>query len=123
MRKPKEFSKHPFHQSFDYRGVVKNVVDGDTIDVFVDLGLNHYAYITVRLKGIDVWEIRKEQRPQGLVAKERVQDLVLNKQVFLKTFKDTQSFGRYVAEVFFFDSHGVIRSLGDVLREEGHEKV
>lgn len=52
---------------------VKNVVDGDTIDVVIDLGFNVLFEQRVRLAGIDTPESRttdKAEKALGLEAKE-----------------------------------------------------
>jgi len=41
---------------YDYRAQVKNIVDGDTLDVCVDLGFHMRRDIRLRLKGIDTAE-------------------------------------------------------------------
>ena len=50
MRKPAEFVDHPFPfpTPSTYRAVCKHVVDADTVDVLVDLGMHQYHYATVR---------------------------------------------------------------------------
>lgn len=107
MRKPLEFVKHPV--SFldaknmgGYRAVCTHVVDGDTFDFLVDLGLHQYAYITVRLEGVDTAEIYgKDASPEGMEAKEFVEGEILGAPCILFTGKDVTSFGRFVATVYY----------------------
>ncbi len=127
MRKPAEFVNHPvpFPANPCYRAVVKHVVDGDTFDVFVDLGMYEYSYVTIRLAGLDAPEINNRdeaERKRGIVARDRARELVLMNPVRIVTQKDKQSFGRFIADVFYIDARGVERSLAEVLRAEGHVK-
>ena len=48
---------------------IVRVVDGDTIDLEIDLGWEIRFVERVRLLGIDTPEIRGEERPRGLQAK------------------------------------------------------
>ena len=62
-----------FALDFLYPVEVERVIDGDTIVVDLHLGLGVVLddqYI--RFYGIDTWEIRGEERPKGLLAKEYV---------------------------------------------------
>lgn len=109
-RKPSEFINHPipFAMAPEYRAFCRYVVDGDTLDVFVDLGLFHYAYETVRLKDFNAGEIYRpkteEERQLGYAAMNFIKEKILNKPVRIRTYKDTQSFGRYIADVEYFEN-------------------
>lgn len=134
MRKPSEFENHP--ASYDYarsigclRAFCKYVTDGDTFDFFIDLGLNQYAYDTIRLYNLDTAEIfhpsNAAEREHGLAAKARAIDLILNKPVLLKSYKDAETFGRYVAEVGIVtvtDGQYTLTMLAETLRSEGFQK-
>lgn len=104
---------------FEYRATVTQVIDGDTIDVSIDLGFDISHTLRVRLYGINTPETRtknKEEKAKGLAAKERLKDLIEGKSIVLKTQKDdTEKFGRYLAEVFV-DSV----SINKQLVQEGH---
>lgn len=83
------------HKVFEYRGKVSNVVDGDTLDVEVDLGFKIATKQRIRLAHVDTPE-RSEQKYAE--AKKLVEDLTLNKNVFLRTSKPSK-WGYYLAEV------------------------
>lgn len=130
MRKPSEFENHPITydhaRSFGgFRAFCKYVTDGDTFDFFIDLGLNQYAYDTIRLYGLDTAEIfhpsNAAEKAHGLAAKARAEELIGGKPVMIKSFKDAETFGRYVAEIWYPEA-GLIYSLADKLREEGFAK-
>ena len=77
---------------YAYKAIVTNVVDGDTVDVNVDLGFKVYSKQRIRLAGIDTPE---RGQPGYQEAKDRVTELVLNKEVCLQTFKASK-FGYYL---------------------------
>ncbi len=123
-RIPPEFIAHflPFPEQPIYRGVCTYVVDGDTFDVLCDLGFNDYRYITVRLRGVDTPERNSSdpaERARALDATRYTAVLILGKQIALTTYKDTQTFGRYVADVSLLQN-GVLVDLAGLLREAGH---
>ena len=51
---------------YQYRAIVKKVVDGDTVDLLVDCGFNIMRKERIRFYGVDAWEVRGEgARPRG----------------------------------------------------------
>ena len=110
MRKPADFIGHPvpFPVNPFYRAVIKHVVDGDTFDAFADVGLYHYPYLTVRLRGYDAPEIfgrdAAAERELGYIAKDFAVRELQGKPVYLVTYRDKTSFGRFEADVFY-DAH------------------
>ena len=84
-----------------YKALVVGVYDGDTITVDIDLGMSTWKKnVKLRLARVDTPEIRGEEREQGLQVRDYVRDLILNREVTIKTFKDaTGKYGRYIAEV------------------------
>ena len=126
-RKPAEFVNHPmdFPSDLAFRGFCTNIVDGDTFDALIDIGLNKYAYEALRLKDIDTPEIfrpkSEEEREAGQKAKTFVESLILNKPIKLVTYKDKTTFGRYVADVLYYQN-GEWYDLAQSLRDQGYEK-
>lgn len=80
---------------FEYQGKVFNVVDGDTLDVEIDLGFKIATKQRIRLAHVDTPEKGQENYAE---AKKLVEDLTLNKNVFLRTSKPSK-WGYYLAEV------------------------
>jgi micrococcal nuclease len=82
---------------------VVSVYDGDTIRADIDLGFGiHMKNQRIRFMGIDTAEVRGEERPEGLVARDFVRDRILGQRVMLRTFKDTKGkYGRWLAEVYY----------------------
>ena len=81
---------------FDYNFKLVKVVDGDTIDVDIDLGFGVWLRNQrIRMMGIDTPESRTsddEEKVYGLLAKQRLITLLADAKV-LRTFKDGR--GKY----------------------------
>jgi micrococcal nuclease len=90
---------------YEYGCKVTRVVDGDTIDVDLDLGFDIIYKCRVRLYGIDTPESRtrdKDEKARGKLASKFLQDAISNgKHVILQTqLKDSKGkFGRVLASV------------------------
>ena len=100
-----------------YRATVLNVVDGDTIDVEVDLGFSLRATHRLRLLGINTAEMHADaskERELAKTAKEETAKLV-GKKVMIETEK-TDSFGRYLATIFV---DGEKQSFNDLMIKKG----
>ena len=64
----------------EYNCTIRRVVDGDTVDVDIDLGFDMWIHNErVRLYGIDTPETRTrdlEEKQAGIAAKKRLQELI-----------------------------------------------
>ena len=76
---------------YEYNYKLVRVVDGDTVDIDIDLGFGTWLRKQrIRLMGIDTPESRTrddEEKKFGILAKEKLQQLLANSRV-VKTFKD-----------------------------------
>jgi len=115
---------------YEYRATVIKVVDGDTVDVDIDLGFGIVlSDERVRIMGIDTPESRtrdKEEKKFGLAAKARVKQL-LGKTCVLKTQINKNGedmkgkFGRILGDFSVYDSAtDRWRMLTEILVSEGH---
>ena len=125
MRKPEIFNGHPMpFEPKMVRAVCQYVVDGDTLDVLVDEGFFDYAYITVRLKDFDAPESRTTnlaEKAHGLEAAGFLRQTLNGRFIKLVTFKDTETFGRFVADVWMWWQDGW-KNVAEFMRENGYEK-
>lgn len=80
---------------YTYKAQVLNVVDGDTIDVIIDLGFKLTMQQRLRLARVDTPERGREGYDE---AKSFVQSMVGNKLVTVQT-KKVSKWGYYLAEV------------------------
>ena len=109
---------------FSYRiNKVTKVVDGDTIDVLLDMGFDIKYKSRVRLFGIDTPESRtrnKVEKKFGLAAKAKLQSL-LGKDTVLKTTINKKGvdmkgkFGRVLGDFLIED-----KSVATIMCETGH---
>jgi micrococcal nuclease len=105
---------------YEYKATIRRVVDGDTVDVTLDLGFDILYNNRIRLLGIDAPESRTrdlEEKALGLAAKDRVKELCpVGSTVILRTTKDGKGkFGRILGEIFVEG-----QSVNKLLVEEGH---
>ena len=105
---------------YEYRATIRRVVDGDTVDITLDLGFDILYNNRIRLLGIDTPESRTrdlEEKKLGLAAKERVRELCpVGSTVTVKTTKDGRGkFGRILGEIYVGDVN-----VNKLLIEEGH---
>ena len=107
--------------------IVERVVDGDTIDVSIDLGFSVWIKQRLRLWGIDAWESRTkdaEEKVKGLAAKQFVENCCPNGTVVMVEIKKWEGkFGRAIAIVEFHNDAGVLAELNHNLVEAGHAVV
>jgi len=86
----------------EYQAELIKVLDGDTIDCWIDLGFNLKIKKRIRYMGIDTWESRTrdlDEKKKGLVAKARNKEL-LEGGVFKLISHGTGKFGRVLGEIF-----------------------
>lgn len=85
---------------------VVSVYDGDTVTLVVDLGFGINYKIKVRLFGIDTPEMRGDERPQGIIARDWLRERLANaERITIKTVRDKQGkYGRYLGMLHVDDS-------------------
>ena len=94
---------------YEYRAKVEKIYDGDTITVEIVLGFGVYKTERLRLSGIDAPELRGEQRPYGLVSRDKLRELILGQEVIIKTYKDKKGkYGRYIADIYIDSESGMV---------------
>jgi micrococcal nuclease len=102
---------------------VENVVDGDTIDVLIDLGFDILFQSRVRLAGIDTPESRTKdlkEKSLGLESKEYLKKALKDaKSVIIKTEKmdSSEKYGRILGWVYI---NGDTISLNDKMINDGY---
>ena len=102
---------------------VKNVVDGDTIDVVIDLGFDILFASRVRLAGIDTPESRttdKAEKILGLEAKEYLKKQLKDaKSVVIRTEKmnSSEKYGRILGWVYI---NGESESVNNKMINDGY---
>ena len=105
-------------EPFVYNAILERVIDGDTIDVTLDLGFNVFLKKQrCRLAGIDTPESRTRdlaEKKLGLQAKARLTELC-GERLKIKSL-GRGKFGRILAIPYTNDNE----DIGQILMQEGH---
>lgn len=100
---------------YQYKCKIVKVIDGDTVDIDIDLGFNVIlSNQRVRLNGLDAPESRTtnpEEKPRGLLSKKKVEEkLAVGDWVKINTTKSDNNddkFGRTLGEFILDDGTNV----------------
>jgi micrococcal nuclease len=108
---------------YHYKAQVVNIVDGDTIDVVIDLGFKITTNQRIRFARIntpETYNVKKdsEEYQKGILSKQFVQQRLEanNNEIQLETEKVPEKYGRYIGTIWLADSK---TSLNDELVEKG----
>ena len=110
---------------YEYRSTIVKIVDGDTVDVDIDLGFGTWLHNErVRIMGIDTPEARtsdKTEKVFGLAAKQRLTELlgpnpILRTMVSKKGEDMKGKFGRILGDFKTKDG----QMITDIMIAEGH---
>jgi micrococcal nuclease len=109
---------------YTYKATVERVVEGDTIDLVIDLGFKITSFQPIRLGGINIpgtYNVKKDSEAykKGIKAKAFVPERITdnNNEVIVETDKDIGKFGRYIGIIRLSDRE---QSLNDELVEKGY---
>ena len=113
-------------EMFFYRARVVDVIDGDTLDLMIDLGFNVHHSIRVRLDGVNTPESRTKdlrEKELGLKAKAFSSDWTTRHcVVFVQTVKDKkEKFGRILARIY--SDENKTACLNDDLIDSGNART
>lgn len=99
---------------------IVKIIDGDTVDVLIDLGFKTFVKKRIRVNGINTPETRTrdlKEKALGLKAKARVEELLLEEDCLIIKSYGQGKFGRVLGDIYF--SKDKI-NLGSLLVAEGH---
>ena len=86
---------------YTYKAKVINVYDGDTVTLLIDLGFNIQLEVKARLYGLNAPEVRGKSRPLGLTTRDKLRQLIDQKEVQVRSFNGKQGkFGRWIVEIW-----------------------
>lgn len=109
---------------YEYKAILKKLVDGDTMDLIIDVGFKMTTTQRVRLKGVntpETWRRKKtsDEYKKGMAAKKFVANRFKENKntATIKSDAETGVYGRYIVEVLFEDSK---TSLNDELIQKRH---
>jgi micrococcal nuclease len=121
-----------FERIWTYRCTVERVIDGDTLDVYVDAGFRNYRSERLRLLGVNTPELRAanpEERLRAQAAKSFVEQWVQDHRAhaaseapdwpFAIRTEKSDSFGRFLCHLECAQGH----PLNQALLDAGHATV
>ena len=106
---------------YEYKAKIHRIIDGDTVDVTIDLGFEMTTKQRVRLYGINTPETRTrdlEEKARGKAAKARLLELLndCGRKIVLRTTKRGK-YGRILGKLL----HPVtLENFNQTLLKEGH---
>ena len=100
---------------YEYKCKIVRVVDGDTVDVDVDLGWSTFRCgERIRLYGVDTPECRTrdaKEKQAGLAAKDYVTRRLQLGRTYTLTTKEKGKFGRYLGVILLEDGTSINEAL------------
>jgi len=100
---------------YEYPCKIVRVVDGDTVDVDIDLGFSHWIHNErIRLYGVDTPECRTrdaEEKAAGLLAKAFVEDALHIGGTYTLQTREKGKFGRFLGVIFVSDKTSINTAL------------
>lgn len=94
---------------YRYNATVERVVDGDTIDLMIDLGFDVWTHQRIRLNGIDTPE---RNTPLGKALKKHMANLLEGTKIIIDVTKPDK-YGRYLGTLWV--SEESLESINDQL--------
>jgi micrococcal nuclease len=111
--------------SYVRRAFVSRVVDGDTVDLMIDLGYEVWKHQRVRLDSMDAPERRGNEREAGIAATDHLK-ILLDRAAAMtpegtiivesRQKRSKDKYGRYVATLYDHDGRNINRQMV----EDGH---
>ncbi len=106
---------------YNYLATVIRVVDGDTIELQIDLGFKMHYRTTCRLYGIDTPELKiPAQKEAAKLAKAAVEELIPSGVAVRIESRELDKYGRALVEVYL--DGRLETSLNQWLIDQGHAK-
>ena len=112
---------------YTYKIKLDRVIDGDTIDAYIDLGFDVSVKKRIRFVGINTPESRTrdlEEKARGLAAKDRVKQLLENTNEIQLKSHGVGKYGRCLGELHIDVVDGkekmTLENVNELLINEGH---
>ena len=110
---------------YEYKVSITKVVDGDTVDVDIDLGFGMtYKKQRVRLMGIDTPESRTRDLVEklfGKASKKHLKEILSNAEMLTLVSHDKGKFGRILGDFLVYDSsEDATKRLTEVMISQGY---
>ena len=112
---------------YTYKIELDRVIDGDTIDAYVDLGFDVSVKKRIRFMGINTPESRTrdlEEKARGLAAKDRLKNLLEGAKTIQLNSHGVGKYGRCLGELHIDIVDGqeclTLENVNQLLIKEGH---
>ena len=108
---------------YTYNAAVKEVLDGDTVRVDIDLGFGVWLNSQiVRLARINAPELKGQNMQAAQESKAFLSSLILNKRITIRTEKDRkEKYGRWLGTILLEEDKNLI-DINHKMIAEGHAK-
>lgn len=106
---------------YEYKTSLVRVVDGDTVELTVDLGFTVTAKVVFRLLGINSPEMKGVTKSSGLVARQGLIDLLGQGDLSIRSEKPvkTDKYGRWLATITVTRPDGSTFVVNDEMIKSG----
>ena len=112
---------------YTYKIKLDRIIDGDTIDAYIDLGFDISVKKRIRFKGINTPESRTrdlEEKARGLAAKDRLKAILEGANTIQLTSHGVGKYGRCLGELHIDVVDGqeklTMENVNELLIKEGH---
>lgn len=106
-----------------YSAKVLEVLDGDTIKVDIDLGFGVFLKNqSIRLSKINAPELKGETKDLAEKSKKFLENLILNKNVQIKTEKNKEKYGRWLGTIFVIEENYQLLNINNLMVINGYAK-
>ena len=104
-----------------YKANITAVYDGDTCTADIDLGLSTVRKgEKIRLSRINAPEVRGASRQEGLISRDFLRNLILDKEILIQTIKDKKGkYGRYLGEIWLINEDKTPSNINDLMVSSG----
>lgn len=107
----------PTGPAYIYRAQLFRVIDGDSWELSVDAGFRVSIRLMCRLQGYSCPELREAGGTEAALA---AAALLAGRQLLVRSYKDRQTFARWVADVWVLAE--TWQSVGELLVAQGHAR-
>tara|TARA_B100001758_G_C18179970_1_gene488925 strand:+ start:149 stop:538 length:390 start_codon:yes stop_codon:yes gene_type:complete len=121
----REISSRNIYEKNKYVAQIKRWLDGDTVELSVDLGMSVSVDAKFRLARIDAPEVKKyagvtnEEKQRGLELKKLLSEKIPKDSGVVVSVTKKGKYGRYLVEIWDTDEEGSLYNLNDWLLNQG----
>ncbi|MES2676731.1 MAG: DUF1016 N-terminal domain-containing protein [Pseudomonadota bacterium] len=100
--KQKTILKRPTEPTYLYKAKIIDVIDGDTLNLYIDLGFQIHKEQRIRLANLDCPELNT---PEGKKSHQFVQNKLAKVSFIMIQTRKADIYGRYIAHIFYDPSN------------------